>query len=340
MPGVVDTAVALRGSAVSFCSDQASYDRAYREWCGPQTEPYACYKPPTASNFIWDCHLVTAGPCTTNGHVCAWTRTGVPPTPAPAQAGPGDATPGHATRFLSWNVYYLGLNARAGGVAQGIAEVAPEIASLQEMWREKSAILQALIGITGQAWAFATGGATEVVWDGDILYRSDLWEHLESGMQAYGDRGLSWAALRRRSDGACVLAYGTHPTCCIGDLPVLQAAVMATRNMAARQRKYQFPVAFMGDLNIGYFAPSQTLLRTGTVNSYGRAWTVPLTFSDAYADKHPGNPNPSTIHNDPVRLDYVYFEKSPKTLGTIVGSQVWNLPGGSDHRAVSGDVVI
>merc|ERR1712061_218712 len=111
------------------------------------------------------------------------------------------------------------------------------------MWNEKSALLSALIAITGQSWAFAEGGATERVWDGDILYRRDIWEHLESGGVPYGSRGLSWAALQRRADRTGLLVYGTHTTCCAGDFPVLEAMEFATRDMVARQHKYPFPVA-------------------------------------------------------------------------------------------------
>ena len=39
--------------------------------------------------------------------------------------------------------------------------------------------------------------------------------------------------------------------------------------------------------------------------------------------------------------DYVYFQKTPFSIGdTIVESQVWPRAAGSDHRAVSGDVVL
>ena len=61
----------------------------------------------------------------------------------------------------------------------------------------------------------------------------------------------------------------------------------------------------MGDLNTGYFQPSQQLLRNGHMDAFGRRWQIPMTFTDAWAELHPGNPDPSTINNDPVRLDYV-----------------------------------
>lgn len=94
-------------------------------------------------------------------------------------------------------------------------------------------------------------------------------------------------------------------------------------------------------MNTGYFQPSQQLLRNGQVDADGKSWQIPMTFSDAWAELHPGNPDPSTINDDPVRLDYVYFQKTPISVGqSIVQSQIWPRAAGSDHRAVSGDVVL
>jgi len=244
---------------------------------------------------------------------------------------------------MSWNVYYanLGAASRVQGVAEGIARVAPEIASLQEMWSEKPRILEKLIQVTGQNWSFAEGGETESVWDGDILYRSDLWRLRASGLRKYGDRGLSWAALERRSDGAEVLVYGTHPPYTYpNDRPILEAMRMATEDMQARQEEHPFPVVFMGDMNAHYNLDSQRLLRSGLVHAYGLDWCAPLTFRDSYAEVHPSEPNPPS-GNWPVKIDFVYFEEAPLRMGTVVGAKVWSdLPGGSDHFAVSGDVIL
>lgn len=39
--------------------------------------------------------------------------------------------------------------------------------------------------------------------------------------------------------------------------------------------------------------------------------------------------------------DYVYFQKTPISVGqSIVQSQIWPRAAGSDHRAVSGDIVL
>lgn len=66
----------------------------------------------------------------------------------------------------------------------------------------------------------------------------------------------------------------------------------------------------MGDLNTGYFQPSQQLLRNGQVDAFGRSWQIPMTFTDAWAELHPENPDPSTINDDPVRLDARFSDKS------------------------------
>jgi len=275
-------------------------------------------------------------------------KSGATSTPTVAKVVDGTKPPsekpsgGKATRFLSWNVYYANLGAqwRVDGVAEAIKRVAPEIASIQEMWGEKPSILSKLRQITGQDWAFATGGETEKTWDGDILYRRDIWEELDSGMRAFGDRGLSWAALRRRSDGKGVLAYGTHPWCCTNDHPILTTMVMATKEMKERKKTFDFPVVFMGDMNADFNAASQRLVRLGSVNSHNSDWSVPITFEDSYAKIHPNSPNIPTIGNF-AKIDFVYFENSPQRLGRTVASQVWeSLPGGSDHKGVSGDVVI
>eukprot|EP00933_Yihiella_yeosuensis_P038067 TRINITY_DN3202_c0_g1_i1.p1 TRINITY_DN3202_c0_g1~~TRINITY_DN3202_c0_g1_i1.p1 ORF type:complete len:792 (+),score=130.33 TRINITY_DN3202_c0_g1_i1:68-2443(+) len=262
---------------------------------------------------------------------CGGATGPIPPAP----------TPGRVTRFMSWNVYYANLAAewRVDGIAQGIVDVNPEIASIQEMWSEKPAILKKVIEKTQKEWRFAEGGETEKVWDGDILYRSDLWNLRDSGMLAYGDRGISWALLQRISDGFNVLVYGTHPWCCTNDRPILETVVKAVKLIEEHQQKWPYPSVFMGDMNANYYSDSQKLLREGSVFSHNEQWSISKTFLDAYAIANPSNPNPSTIGNSPVKIDYVYFEQSPRRLGKSRGGKVWSgLPGGSDHRAVTGDV--
>merc|ERR1712176_74843 len=126
------------------------------------------------------------------------------------------------TRFLTYNVYYANLAWRAHEVARGIAQVAPEIASLQETVQDRTRILEELIRITGQQWSLSSPpGGCLWYWDGAIIFRSDLWEELENGRTPYGGggcyseslRALNWVALRRRADGKGLLVYGTHPIC-------------------------------------------------------------------------------------------------------------------------------
>lgn len=245
-----------------------------------------------------------------------------------------------STRFMSWNVFYGGITGRAAQVAQGINQVGPEIVSLQETVEGRHSILEHLKQQTGQEWAMtaATGGC-DWEWDGIIFYRADLWETLESGAVPYGGggcfsndrRAVNWAAMRRISDGAGVLVFGTHPVCCQGDGPIEQALHTVTSEMAVIRQRYDFPICLMADMNTGYFQHSQQMLREGN---------LPVAFHDAWAERNPGNPDISTINNAPVRLDYIYFEKTPIGLSNAVDSQIWNLPGGSDHRAISADVIL
>eukprot|EP00928_Gymnodinium_smaydae_P023941 TRINITY_DN19549_c0_g1_i1.p1 TRINITY_DN19549_c0_g1~~TRINITY_DN19549_c0_g1_i1.p1 ORF type:complete len:584 (-),score=36.44 TRINITY_DN19549_c0_g1_i1:357-2108(-) len=264
------------------------------------------------------------------------------PTLQPTPAPPIRADP---IRFLSYNVYVFTLRHRLRSVVSVIHEIAPQIASIQELWHEKEDLLQELIHVSNQSWDFARGGRTETVNDADILFRSDIWELLDSGLLTYGaGRGTNWAALRRRSDLAGILVYGTHPQCCRGEGPVLPAMEMSVKDMKKRQRDYPFPVAFMGDFNVGYFGSTHTMLREGAVQSLGHEWTLPMRFVDAVARFYPDDPDTSTIHNAHVRLDYVYFERPSTALAVnmmnISGARVWQNKGGSDHRPVSGDVIL
>jgi len=360
--GVATQAVVTLRGATPPCSDQPGFDKARSEWCIGQTEPYACYKPAGTAE-LWDCHVTSPEGCSNNGRPCQWSASTSPaaPTGAPATTASPPPTPpappltppppkaGAPVRFLSWNVYYANLGARARAIAEGINMVNPEIASLQETVNFKSNILDELKLVTGHDWAMTSTQGCEWYFDGTIYYRNDLWEKQDEGNLPYGSggcydgarRGLNWAALRRRSDGAGVLVFGTHPVCCQGDLPVLQALQILAGEMTARQQQFNYPIALMADMNTGYFEASQQMLRTGSADAFGRKWSFPMTFVDAWASSHPGDPNPSTIGNAPVRIDFVYFQRSPMDLGAEEGGQIWpNLPGGSDHRAVSGDVLI
>jgi endonuclease/exonuclease/phosphatase family metal-dependent hydrolase len=249
---------------------------------------------------------------------------------------------GEATRFVTWNLYVFTLAGRINPVVDELMRMQPEIAAIPEMWHEKGAILGRLNQVSGNVWSFATGGSTEQFNDADILFRSDKWEHIASDLVPFSaGRAVNWAALRRKSDGKTIIASGTHPLCCRGDYVVTEAVDFVIKTLSQVQQQHPYPIVLMGDLNTGYFQPSQQLLRQGHVDAFGRHWQIPMTFTDAWAELHPGNPDPSTINNDPVRLDYVYFQKTPLSVGqSIVRSQIWPRAAGSDHRAVSGDVVL
>jgi len=176
------------------------------------------------------------------------------------------------------------------------------------------------------------------------LYRSDLWALEESGMRAYGDRGVSWAALKRRSDGMGIIAAGTHPWCCTNDEPILRTVQDEILAVVKEQRSKRpgYPAAVMGDMNAGYYANSQFLLREGSRSAFDRDWSImPYTFQDSY-DMGSNNPDLSTGTWGGGKIDFVYFEETPLRMGDVVYSKVWQNcdRAGSDHCAVSGDIIL
>ena len=93
----------------------------------------------------------------------------------------------------------------------------------------------------------------------------------------------------------------------------------------------------MGDMNAGYYTASQQLLREGFVNvpNYGKR-KIDIKFIDGWEKTHPSSPNERTSAKTNKRLDYVYIEKTSKM--NVIGSHIWDLPGGSDHSAISLDL--
>ncbi|CAE7220694.1 unnamed protein product [Symbiodinium sp. CCMP2456] len=270
-------------------------------------------------------------------------RCDTPPPPPPSTPPPGQHSR-EATRFLSWNVYYANdLLGRAGEVAEAILEVDPEIVSLQELWNEWDEILAELNQrSSGEIWEFARGGGAESKWDGDIVFRRDLWMLEDSGMHAFEDRGISWAVLHRRRDKTGVVVLGTHPWCCTNDEPILRTVQNDILEVIQEQRaRYpQYPVAVLGDMNANFFAGSQFLMREGTRRARGRDWSIlPYTFKDSY-NINDNDPDASTGFG--VKIDFVYFEKTPLPMGQVVDSKIWRGcdKAGSDHCAVSGDIIL
>ncbi|CAE7559265.1 unnamed protein product [Symbiodinium sp. CCMP2592] len=270
-------------------------------------------------------------------------RCDTPPPPPPSTPPPGQHSR-EATRFLSWNVYYANdLLGRAGQVAEAILEVDPEIVSLQELWNEWDEILAELNQkSSGDIWEFARGGDTESKWDGDIVFRRDLWMLEDSGMHAFEDRGISWAVLQRRRDKTGVVVLGTHPWCCTNDEPILRTVQDDIMEVIQEQRARhpQYPVAVLGDMNANFFAGSQFLMREGTRRARGRDWSIlPYTFKDSY---NINNNDPDASTGFGVKIDFVYFEKTPLPMGQVVDSKIWRGcdKAGSDHCAVSGDIIL
>ncbi|CAE7508525.1 unnamed protein product [Symbiodinium pilosum] len=305
----------LRGSArglaeLPSCAEKPNFHLARASWCGEQKEPVACAKD----------------------------SDGAPAREVSSVSTNNNQGSGSPTRFVTWNLYVFTLAGRIHPVVDELMRMQPEIAAIPEMWHEKGAI----IDLSGNVYAFATGGATEQFNDADILYRSDKWEHIASDLVPFSaGRAINWAALRRKSDGYSLIASGTHPLCCRGDYVITEAVDFVTKTLSGVQNRHPYPIVLMGDLNTGYHQPSQQLLREGHVDAFGRRWQIPMTFTDAWAELHPYNPDPSTINDDPVRLDYVYFQKTPLSVGqSIVQSQIWPRAACSDHRAVSGAVVL
>jgi hypothetical protein len=110
-------------------------------------------------------------------------RDATPPaSPSPTPTSDEDV----AMRLMSYNVYYakFGASSRTEGVARTISDYRPSVASIQEMWGEKPAILSQIRSKTGLDYAFADGGGnSEKWWDGDILYRADQWRVLDNGVE-------------------------------------------------------------------------------------------------------------------------------------------------------------
>ena len=215
VPQVTQVPLMLRGSSRSLseldsCSSKPNFDRA-QTWCGQQQEPVACFKDATSINPIWDCHLQIIDRCSLGAKPCAWPTDAVVPAAPERKTSEGQA--GQPTRFVTWNLYVFTLAGRIHPVVDELMRMQPEIAAIPEMWHEKHAILDRLNQVSGNVYAFATGGATEQFNDADILFRADKWEHIASDLVPFSaGRAVNWAALRRKSDGYTLLVAGmvTH----------------------------------------------------------------------------------------------------------------------------------
>ena len=201
----------LRGSLgeLESCVSKPNFHRAQSSWCGQQQEPVACFKELDELNPIWDCHLQSAQ-CSLGAKPCAWPKVEL----QVPERKVSESAAGQPTRFVTWNLYVFTLAGRIHPVVDELMRMQPEIAAIPEMWHEKHAILDRLNQVSGNVYAFATGGQTEQFNDADILFRADKWEHVASDLVPFSaGRAVNWAALRRKSDGYTLLPVGDFNGC-------------------------------------------------------------------------------------------------------------------------------
>ena len=246
---------------------------------------------------------------------------------------------GVQVRLMTFNVYYASLGApeRIDGIAQAVADYAPDIASIQEMWGEKDQILAAIKAKTGLDYAFSVGSNT---WDGDILYRADRWRILEDGVVTYdGSRGMSHATLEHLETGKKMSVYGMHPLAGVSEKVHLRNIEMATAHMIARRYADEAPVVLLGDMNAHKNSESMRLIRDGAITAYGQDWAAPLTFVDTFRTANGDQANGNTGFG--VKIDYVYVEQRIDPVFRVEGASIRSdAPGGSDHFPVMAQVVL
>eukprot|EP00438_Fugacium_kawagutii_P023499 Skav201508 [mRNA] locus=scaffold1154:324690:332047:+ [translate_table: standard] len=140
------------------------------------------------------------------------TTTPVPtPPPPPAPSVIAEQCPATATcaRLMAFNVYYaqLGSESRMDGIASAVAEMTPDIAVITEQWSEQRwGGLGADLGKDTAEDLETLGGQQEKWWDGDILYRADLFEVVEDSVMDWGsNRGALAAELEVTAGGKRVM---------------------------------------------------------------------------------------------------------------------------------------
>ncbi|HJO96322.1 MAG TPA: family 16 glycosylhydrolase [Victivallales bacterium] len=243
-------------------------------------------------------------------------------------------------KFMSYNIFYANIGAewRIDGVSQTIADYSPDIASLQEMWGERWRILERVRLKTGLDYALATGGEQEKYWDGDILYRQDIWSIVEDGVLPYdGSRGMTWAVMNHKITGRKLLVYGIHPLAGVSEEMHLKNMEMATEHMRLRPEYPEAGVVFMGDFNSGETGESMKLLREGDINAYGRGWNIPIIFEDSFRLINGSSADGDTGFG--VKIDYIYTEKRLSKVFEIKKSFIRrDAPGGSDHHPIMAEL--
>lgn len=232
------------------------------------------------------------------------------------------------------------------GIASSIAEMTPDIAVITEQWSEQQQILEKIRQKTYRHYEFCRGGSQEKWWDGDILYRADLFEREEDSVLDWGsNRGLSWAVLRHKASGRRLLIYGAHPVCCGNENIHLQNAVDFSTHAAEKINDYpNAPIVIMGDFNALEDWKSTKLYLGEEVHENGKNYKLKFKFRDAFRDTNSPYVD-ATTHNSGARLDYIFLERGeerqqPITQGfRTMQSWIWrNAGGGSDHYPILADV--
>ncbi|CAK9002478.1 unnamed protein product [Durusdinium trenchii] len=290
------------------------------------------------------------GPTPPEGWRTTTTTTTTPEPTPPPPAAPSVITncPGVCARLMAFNVYYaqLGKESRMEGIASSIAEMTPDIAVITEQWSEQQQILEKIRQKTYRHYEFCRGGSQEKWWDGDILYRADLFEREEDSVLDWGsNRGLSWAVLRHKASGRRLLIYGAHPVCCGNENIHLQNAVDFSTHAAEKINDYpNAPIVIMGDFNALEDWKSTKLYLGEEVHENGKNYKLKFKFRDAFRDTNSPYVD-ATTHNSGARLDYIFLERGeerqqPITQGfRTMQSWIWrNAGGGSDHYPILADV--
>eukprot|EP00933_Yihiella_yeosuensis_P065477 TRINITY_DN69311_c0_g1_i1.p1 TRINITY_DN69311_c0_g1~~TRINITY_DN69311_c0_g1_i1.p1 ORF type:complete len:441 (-),score=80.47 TRINITY_DN69311_c0_g1_i1:176-1498(-) len=283
------------------------------------------------------------------------TTTTATVAPAPAPSVLYDDCPAGqvCSRLMAFNVYYaaLGRKDRKEGIAKAIADMTPDIAVITEEWNEKRDILDLVRQKSNRAYEYCTGGPQEKWWDGDILYRSDLYDAVEDGVMDWGaNRGLSWAVLRHKASGKQILVYGAHPVCCGNEHIHLQNAVDFSKHAKEMVAKYpSTPIVIMGDFN-AHENWLSTRLYKGEMVSQGKGkkqYRLDFVFRDAFRDTNSQYVNANTHKPSRSRLDYIFIEQGAQRRASpsivqgfrTIRSWIWRSPsGGSDHWPILADL--
>lgn len=251
--------------------------------------------------------------------------------------GVGKAPAGQA-RLLTFNTFWQ--NHHYQMLASLLAHISPDIAALEEIpsWKRRDGLMDSLKRL-GTSYRWVSSGGVPVNYDGHLLYRSDLWNVLESGTLLVDQtarspgilRGVHWAVFERKGDKARLLVFGGHPSYARKkpsmlplDWPAMDLVHKTAPLMRRLAAKWKSPSVFMCDCNTGDNKPSMNWLKTGGGG---------IHFQTAATSD----------------IDHIYTETAPRPVGTLaqrvvvrpnrVGTrrQEWAM---SDHPPVFVDVAV